>query len=363
MWLVVLGFQRRSYRGPAVAIAGNANNFNDPRAGARSRCLESGAMTSRDDEFRLRPGRIRSSHGGQVKSFVGQVMQAAKKAGHTGRGFGQRRSTGGGSRFGRGRAASIGRTLRSPSRRVVIKARIVRHAGATFRSAPLARHIDYLEREGVTRGGARAHMFDAGSETADVEAFAERCEDDRHHFRFIVSPEDAGEMADLRAFTRELMADAERDLGTRLDWVAVDHWNTDNPHIHVLVRGRGDDGQDLVISRDYISRGLRSRAEERVTLELGIRSEREIDAALQKDVEAERWTGLDKALREIADDGGGVADLRPDATGPDPELRRLMVGRAMKLPDRAAGRSSRGSRRRCAICRSGATSSRPCTGR
>jgi type IV secretory pathway VirD2 relaxase len=44
-------------------------------------------------------------------------------------------------------------------------------------------------------------------------------------------------MADLRAFTRELMADAERDLGTRLNWVAVDHWNTDNPHIHVLVRG------------------------------------------------------------------------------------------------------------------------------
>jgi len=32
-------------------------------------------------------------------------------------------------------------------------------------------------------------------------------------------------MADLRAFTRELMADAESDLGTRLDWVAVDHWN------------------------------------------------------------------------------------------------------------------------------------------
>jgi len=91
-------------------------------------------------------------------------------------------------------------------------------------------------------------MFDAASETADVRTFAERCEDDRHHFRFIVSPEDAGEMEDLRAFTRELMTDAERDLGTHLDWVAVDHWNTDNPHIHVLVRGRGDDGQDLVIS-------------------------------------------------------------------------------------------------------------------
>ena len=59
-----------------------------------------------------------------------------------------------------------------------------------------------------------------------------------------LSPEDAAEMADLRAFTREIMADAERDLGTKLDWVAVDHWNTDNPHIHVLVRGRADDGAD-----------------------------------------------------------------------------------------------------------------------
>jgi hypothetical protein len=48
-------------------------------------------------------------------------------------------------------------------------------------------------------------------------------------------------------------------------------------------------------------------------------------------VEAERWTGLDRALRNFTDDGGGIADLRPAATGPDPELRRLLVGRAMKL--------------------------------
>ena len=80
-------------------------------------------------------------------------------------------------------------------------------------------------------------------------------------------------MADLRAFTRELMKDAERDLGTGLEWVAVDHWNTDNPHVHVLVRGRADDGQDFVISRDYISEGFRARAAERVTLELAPRTE------------------------------------------------------------------------------------------
>ena len=147
--------------------------------------------------------------------------------------------------------------------------RIVRHRGGRSRSAPLSKHIAYLRREGVSRDGADARMLDAASDDADTKAFAERCEEDRHHFRFTISPEDAGQMADLRAFTRELMKDAERDLGSRLDWVAVDDWNTDNPHIHVLVRGRADDGHDLVISRDYISKGFRSRAAERVTLELG----------------------------------------------------------------------------------------------
>ena len=135
-------------------------------------------------------------------------------------------------------------------------ARIVRHRGGRFRSAPLSKHLAYLKRDGVTRDGADARMFDAASDDADTKAFAERCEEDRHHFRFTVSPEDADQLADLRAFTRELMGDAERDLGTGLDWVAVDHWNTDNPHVHVLVRGRADDGHDLVISRDYISKWL-----------------------------------------------------------------------------------------------------------
>jgi type IV secretory pathway VirD2 relaxase len=213
----------------------------------------------------------------------------------------------------------------------VMKARVVRHQGARFRSAPLPKHMAYLKREGVTRDGEDARMFDATSDTADERAFAERCEDDRHHFRFIISPEDGAELGDLKTFTRELMHDVEKDLGTRLDWVAVDHWNTDNPHVHVLIRGRADDGRDLVISREYISRGFRDRAAERVTLELGPRSEHEIRSALEREVESERWTSLDRALRDIADDCGGVADLRPAPDAEDPELRRLLLGRAAKL--------------------------------
>jgi type IV secretory pathway VirD2 relaxase len=286
-------------------------------------------MTARDDEFNPHPGRIRHGNQGakRSKSFVGEVTRAAKKAGHRGQTFRRSGGTKGRSTFGRGRRAALSLASRSSSRRVVVMARIVRHRGGQFRSAPLSN----LKRDGVTRDGADARMFDDASDDADMKTFAERCADDRHHFRFTLSPEDAGQMADLRAFTRELMVNAERDLGTSLDWVAVDHWNTDNPHVHVIVCGRADDGQDLVISREYIGKGFRGRAAELVTLELGPRSEQEIRAGLENEVGAERWTTLDRSLRDISDEGGGIADLRPDAAGEDPELRRLMIGRAAKL--------------------------------
>ncbi|MCP3459701.1 VirD2 family relaxase/mobilization nuclease [Bradyrhizobium sp. CCGUVB23] len=289
-------------------------------------------MTSGDDDLRIRPGRIHHGNRGakRPKSFVGEVMRSAKRAGHVGDSF---RSSQAHSRshFGRGRRAAVSIRLRSNARRVVTKARVVRHKCSRFRSAPLPKHLAYLKRDGVTRDGEDARMFDKTSDAADERAFAARCEEDRHHFRFIVSPEDGAALGDLKTFTRELMRDVEKDLGTRLDWIAVDHWNTDNPHVHILIRGRADDGQDLVISREYISRGLRDRAADRVTFELGPRSEHEIRASLEREVDAERWTGLDRALRDISDANGGVADLRPSPDVEDPELRGLLLGRAAKL--------------------------------
>jgi type IV secretory pathway VirD2 relaxase len=286
-------------------------------------------MTARDDDLRVRPGRIQHGNRGakRPQTFVGEVMRAAKKVGHVDVSF---RSSHGRnqSRFGRGRRAI---QLRSSARRVATKAGVVRHQGTRFRSAPLPKHIADLKREGVTRDGEEARMFDGATDAADERAFAERCEADQHHFLFIISPEDAATLADLKTFTRELMRDVEADLGTRLDWIAVDHSNTDNPHVHVLIRGRADDGRDLVISREYISRGFRDRAAERVTMELGPRSEQEIRTALEREVEAERWTSLDRALRGISDECGGIADLLPGAAAEAAELRRLLLGRAAKL--------------------------------
>ncbi len=244
-------------------------------------------MSEFDNAFQIRPGRIKSPRNPRPQSFIRQVVRAARKAGHISPpakgkrlpGLGGRRST-----FGRGRNCYGRALLFTPHRRVVMKARITRHSGKAYRSAPLTAHLTYLKRDGVTQEGERA----------DDLGFAKRCDGDRHHFRFIVSPEDATQMSNLKAFTRDLAKQMEADLGTRLDWVAVDHWNTDNPHVHLLVRDVDQSGADLVISRDYISRGLRSRAEDLVSIELGPKQAHEIKAELQKEITAERWTRLDR---------------------------------------------------------------------
>lgn len=278
--------------------------------------------------FRVRPGRIRSSKAQRARPFIAQALAAAQRAG--GRlSYSGNISPGNRSRFGRGKRATVqaNRLLTGRTRIAVIKTRVVRHAQ---RSAPMGAHLSYLRREGVTRDGEKARLFGPGGDDLDAKEFGERCEDDRHHFRFIVSPEDASEMVDLKAFTRELMSQMEKDLGTKLDWVAIDHWNTDNPHVHVLLRGRTDDGQDLVISRDYIKEGMRARAQDLVTMELGPRSDHEIHRNLARQVEAERWTNLDRQLLRDAHKSG-IVDLAPPGDHQPDDFHALKVGRLRTL--------------------------------
>ncbi|NNU35982.1 DUF3363 domain-containing protein [Rhizobium sophorae] len=283
---------------------------------------------STEDDFRIRPGRIRSTRAQQVRPFIAQALAAAQKAGGAVSRQG-RIGPGNRSRFGRGQRAAVqaNRLLTARSRGAVVKARVVRQGG---RNAPLATHLNYLRREGVTRDGEKARLFGPDGDDADPKAFAERCEDDRHHFRFIVSPDDAVEMADLKEFTRELVGQMEKDLGTRLDWVAVDHWNTEHPHVHLIMRGVRDDGENLVISRDYIKEGMRDRARDLITQELGPRTDLEIRRTIERQIESERWTNLD---RQLARDAyrTGVVDLAPHPDRQPDEFHALKVGRLRKL--------------------------------
>ena len=235
-----------------------------------------------------------------------------------------------GSRLGRGHTAArfAGATLTPMSRRVTIKTLLVNHQRASPQS--LAKHLRYIERDGAGRDGEPGRAYGPQTDEADLDAFKERADDDRHHFRFIISPEDGAELDDFRTYTRHLVNRMEADLGTRLDWVAVDHWNTDNPHTHLIVRGRDDTGKDLIIAGDYIAHGFRHRAAELATEWLGPRTELEIQQTLGHEVEQERWTSLDRTLQREAGDDGRVQIEQFNA----PALQRqrlLLIGRLQRL--------------------------------
>lgn len=280
-----------------------------------------------DDDFTPRLGRIRSRGSKRGRRYLHQVLRSVALAG--GRSSGS--STFHGNRIGRG--SGVGRVLASRdryaayrARRVIVKSRIVKLKGQGRKAAQL--HLRYIQRDGVTREGLPGELYDAESDRADGQAFLERGEGDRHQFRFIVSAEDAAEYDELKGFTRRLMRQMEEDLGTRLDWVAVDHFNTGHPHSHIVLRGRDDRGKDLVIARDYLARGMRERAAEIVGLDLGPRSDLEIEHRLRREVEQERFTSLDRGLlRGVGEDGL----VRSGTTAGDAFRQTLRAGRLQKL--------------------------------
>ena len=259
-------------------------------------------------------------------AFINQVVRQTSKAGAKVAKAGNRP----GARLGRGHVAArfTGTSLTANSRRVTIKTRLINLAKAGSRST--VTHLRYIEREGVGREGEPGKAYGPATDDADLAAFEERGREDRHQFRFIVSPEDAEQLDDLRTYTRHLMARMETDLGTRLEWAAVDHWNTDNPHTHVVLRGKDDTGKDLIISRDYIAEGMRHRASKLATEWLGPRTELEIQRGMQREVDQERWTGLDRTLQREAVDGV----VRTERLEAEPRLQRqrlLLVGRLQRL--------------------------------
>jgi len=276
-----------------------------------------------DDRFRVRP----SAPKNRQQKFVSQVLKEVSKAG--GKSV-QKSGARPGARLGRGHVAAsfTGRSAQPGSRRVTIKTRLVNLKQAGARSTTT--HLRYIERDGVGRDGEPGQAYGSTTDNADLVAFEERGWEDRHQFRFIVSPEDAEQLDDLRRYTRHLMSRMEADLGTSLDWVAVNHWNTDNPHTHVVLRGKDDTGKDLIISRDYIAQGMRERASELATEWLGPRTELDIQQSLRREVDQERWTNLDRTLQREAQ-GGLIHINQPTEDSKRRQQRVLLIGRLQRL--------------------------------
>jgi type IV secretory pathway VirD2 relaxase len=262
------------------------------------------------DEFEPKLGRAGHGRMKRETPYVREVLNAAFKHGFAAK----RKSAFTGKYTGRGSAVG---TLAAagffPKGRGVCWSRSgIAKLRAGDLSAPRA-HLRYLQRDGVTRYGEPGQVYSKDLDITDGGEFTERCDGDRHKFRIIVSPEDAAQMEALKPFVRDLMTRMERDLDIELDWVAVDHYNTGHPHSHIIMRGHDDLGKDLIMTRDYVSHGIRHQAQDLVTLELGPELDFDRQIKMARDVDAERFTRLDRTLLTQAQDNFLVVSAMPPA--------------------------------------------------
>jgi type IV secretory pathway VirD2 relaxase len=279
-----------------------------------------------DDDFKPKLGRLRDTPGSRHLRQRSRFFQQAGKAGM--RALRQRgHITSSMPKRGMGAGVRAAAGLIAPgSRRVIVKARYTRIVGGDLGAARA--HLKYILRDGVTREGDPGHLYDATHGEVDGAAFLQRSDHDPHQFRFIVSAEDSARLPDLKPFIRDLLAQMERDLDTKLDWVAVDHFNTGHPHTHIVIRGRDDQGRDLVMARDYIGHGVRARAQGLITFELGPESDLERLQKLFNEVAQERLTRLDRSLVARAKDGILAVTTAEER---DPAQHTLRIGRLKTL--------------------------------
>ncbi|MEO1662055.1 MAG: DUF3363 domain-containing protein [Pseudomonadota bacterium] len=286
---------------------------------------------TKEDAFTPRLGKIRDRGAAGGARLRKRVTTTAKQLSRSGK-----RSSFTGKRLGRGGASAMQanyaarRYASMRQRRVIIKTHISK-PGKIVGAGVFSKHLKYLQRDGVERDGSDGELYTREGREVDADAFTARSQKDRHQFRFIVSPEDADKISDLKKYTRELMEIMERDLGTRLDWVAVDHHNTGRSHTHIVVRGKDNTGKDLIIAPDYIGRGMRDRASVLATEWLGPRRDLEILKQQNREVEQDRFTGIDRQLDDLQKNG--EITIEPASTTQDRFKRDLQIRRLKYLED------------------------------
>ena len=199
--------------------------------------------------------------------------------------------------------------LQPPSyyRLSIIKSRIIKNKpwhNSAQKVLAVSEHVKYLVRNEVGLDGNQAKFFDSESDNVDDKKFATSIAQDRHYFRFIVSPEDAAQV-DLINHARDLVKKMEQDLGLKLNWLGVVHKNTDNPHLHLVIKGTENNGKDLIIKPDYITHGIRFRSSDLLTLELGPRSELSIIKARKRALLQDRAIAIDYKIAKLAREHNG----------------------------------------------------------
>ena len=201
-------------------------------------------------------------------------------------------------------------------------------------------HGRYIARETASQGRTAEAGFNAterGIDVADRLGQWQSAGDERM-WKLIVSPE-FGDRMDLTQLTCDLMQRMERDLGTRLEWVAASHFNTDNPHVHIALRGVREDGRAFRLERDYVQHGIRRITEDLCTRELGYRTCLDIAEAQRREVSQNRFTSLDRAIGRDKPKDGQASHFMVRRTAVQPKhwfvIERLKTLESMGLAEAA----------------------------
>ena len=169
-----------------------------------------------------------------------------------------------------------------------------------------AAHGRYIVRESAVHPecGIDGLGFGLKGSVEDVPATLREWQSagDPRLFKLIISPE-FGERLNLTQLVRETMTGMEADLGRRLEWAAVVHSNTQHPHAHVALRGVAN-GEELRLDRDYVKHGIRRRAEDECTAQLGFRTQQDALEAERREVDQIRFTSLDRQIAKSRSSAG-----------------------------------------------------------
>jgi len=285
----------------------------------------------RDEEkqFEIRPGRkARSDRNSGVGVWstafrqVGRLIQMGKRASR---------------RAASARKGSFRDNARPCMQRCSVRLTYSKNKGGGQWKA----HGRYIARDSATaREGVKETGFSEHSDSVDIATSLDSWQKagDERFFKLIISPE-FGSQLDLAKHTREIVARMEKDLNTKLEWVAAAHFNTDHPHVHLALRGRNDRGETLRLDRSYVKSGIRKHAQELATNQIGYRTGTQVLDSQKKEVAQHRYTSLDTL---IAKQQRPKNDLwfeirQKDATGPEifdspqEERARLLTSRLRTL--------------------------------
>lgn len=293
------------------------------------RPLDGESLTGRHE------GRARKVAGGAPRSGLSSQLQAR---------------VGRSSALGRRSSKHAGFT-HDPRQRAVVKVHYFSHGGGG--AGALKAHVRYVARDAATREHGLEHevdepdheiadkrardrgrdvFYDAFEDSVDgAERAADWAREDRRHFRLILSAENGARIHDLKDYTREVMERAEQSLGGELDWIAVDHWDTDNPHTHIVLRGKRHDGRDLIIPREFVSHGFRSAARDAATERLGERGRDDLRRSLEREARTHGPSRLDHWIAGQLGEDNRVRLARLRAPDRSPEVENALKTRAQEL--------------------------------